>query len=207
GFFVRRAEKVRQAQPRTARARRRRGLGRPRSLALSRRAAAQGGPSLFARRAAHQPDFSQGGMTGFPRPKASQILPKVNATRLGAILARMSRTSSEVFPLDPQIAQRVVLLSGRSQSKRGPRQRTTRDERFRLRQSIFDMGRACAAELLAELGARETSVAMAADRSPVWPQGYVGSITHTDDLLGVAVARRTDLDRKSTRLNSSHVSI
>src|SRR5438876_11927142 len=97
----------------------------------------------------------------------------------------MSRTSSEVFPLDPQIAQRVVLLSGRSQGERGPRQRTTRDERFRLRQSIFDMGRACAAELLAELGSRETSVAMAADRSPVWPQGYVGSITHTDDLLGL----------------------
>ncbi len=104
----------------------------------------------------------------------------------------MSRTSSEVFPLDPQIAQRVVLLSGGSQGERGPRQRTTRDERFRLRQSIFDMGRACAAELLAELGSRETSVAMAADRSPVWPQGYVGSITHTGDLLGVAVARRTD---------------
>ena len=38
----------------------------------------------------------------------------------------------------------------------------------------------------------ETSVAMAADRSPVWPKGYVGSITHTDDLLGVAVARRKD---------------
>jgi enterobactin synthetase component D / holo-[acyl-carrier protein] synthase len=26
----------------------------------------------------------------------------------------------------------------------------------------------------------------------VWPQGYVGSITHTDDLVGVAVARRKD---------------
>jgi enterobactin synthetase component D len=104
----------------------------------------------------------------------------------------MSRPSSEVFPLDPQIAQRVVLLSGCSQDKRGSRQRTTRDERFRMRQSIFDMGRACAAELLADLGSRETSVAMAADRSPVWPQGYVGSITHTDDLLGVAVARRKD---------------
>jgi len=96
------------------------------------------------------------------------------------------------FPLDPQIAQRVVLLSGASLGKRGPRQRRTRDEQFRLRQSIFDLGRACAAELLAELGSGETSVAMAADRSPVWPQGYVGSITHTDDLLGVAVARRKD---------------
>jgi enterobactin synthetase component D len=104
----------------------------------------------------------------------------------------MSRTSSEVFPLDPQIAQRVVLLPGCSQGKRGPRQRRTRDEQFRLRRSIFDLGRACAAELLAELGSGETSVAMAADRSPVWPQGYVGSITHTDDLLGVAVARRKD---------------
>ncbi|HSU62645.1 MAG TPA: 4'-phosphopantetheinyl transferase superfamily protein [Burkholderiales bacterium] len=96
------------------------------------------------------------------------------------------------FPLDPQIAQRVVLLPGCSKAKRGPRQRRTRDEQFRLRQSIFDLGRACAAELLAELGSGETSVAMAADRSPVWPQGYVGSITHTDELLGVAVARRKD---------------
>src|SRR5438445_8455407 len=104
----------------------------------------------------------------------------------------MSRSSSEVFPLDPQIAQRVVLLSGGSQGERGLRQRTARDERFRLRQSIFDMGRACAAELLADLGSCETSVPMAADRSPVWPQGYVGSITHTDDLVGVAVARRKD---------------
>src|SRR5438445_12773057 len=104
----------------------------------------------------------------------------------------MNRTSSELFPLDPQIAQRVVLFSGCPQGKRGSRRRTTRDEQFRLRQSIFDMGRACAAELLAELGSGQTSVAVAADRSPVWPQGYVGSITHTDDLLGVAVARRKD---------------
>src|SRR5438309_9961231 len=101
----------------------------------------------------------------------------------------MNRTSSELFPLDPQIAQRVVLLSGCPQGKRGSRRRTTRDEQFRLRQSIFDMGRACAAELLAELGAGETSVGMAADRSPVWPRGYVGSITHTDDVVGVVVAR------------------
>src|SRR2546425_4073273 len=100
----------------------------------------------------------------------------------------MNRTNSELFPLAPQIAQRVVLLSGCSEGKRGSRRRTTRDEQLRLRQSIFDMGRAS----LAELGSGETSVAMAADRSPVWPQGYVGSITHTDDLLGVAVARRTD---------------
>src|SRR5712692_4858780 len=89
--------------------------------------------------------------------------------------------SSEVFPLDRQIAQRVVLLSDLSQRERGSRERKTR-----LRQLIFDTGRACAAELLADLGSRETSVAMAADRSPVWPQGYVGSITHTDDLVAVA---------------------
>ena len=97
-----------------------------------------------------------------------------------------------MFPLDAQIAQRVVLLSNLSQRERGPRVRNTRDERFRLRQLIFDTGRACAAELLADLGSRETSVPMAADRSPVWPQGYVGSITHTDELVGVAVARRKD---------------
>jgi enterobactin synthetase component D / holo-[acyl-carrier protein] synthase len=104
----------------------------------------------------------------------------------------LAGVSSEVFPLDRQIAQRVVLLSDSLQRERGSRERKTRSEQFRLRQMIFDTGRACAAELLADLGSCETSVPMAADRSPVWPQGYVGSITHTDDLVGVAVARRKD---------------
>jgi enterobactin synthetase component D len=104
----------------------------------------------------------------------------------------LAGVSTEVFPLDRQIAQRVVLLSDSLQRERSSRERKTRNEQFRLRQMIFDTGRACAAELLADLGSCETSVPMAADRSPVWPQGYVGSITHTDDLVGVAVARRKD---------------
>ena len=43
-------------------------------------------------------------------------------------------------------------------------------------------------ELLASLGAGDTYVGVHADRSPAWPVGYVGSISHTDTLLGVAVA-------------------
>lgn len=57
------------------------------------------------------------------------------------------------------------------------------------RQREFQTGRRCAAELLATLGSPTTEVGVAADRSPVWPAGFVGSITHKDTVLGVAVAK------------------
>ncbi len=57
----------------------------------------------------------------------------------------------------------------------------------------FAAGRKCAAELLAGLGAFNVQVGVNADRSPVWPAGFVGSITHTDSMLGVAVAAASEL--------------
>jgi enterobactin synthetase component D len=101
-------------------------------------------------------------------------------------------TSSQVFPLDNRIAQRVILLSDLAQREVLSREGRTRNEQFGIRKLFFDTGRACAADVLTDLGSYETSVPMAADRSPVWPKGYVGSITHTDDFVGVAVARCKD---------------
>src|SRR3979409_1002599 len=47
------------------------------------------------------------------------------------------------------------------------------------RQREFLAGRWCAEEALQCLGAGSTHVAMAKDRAPIWPDGVVGSITHT----------------------------
>src|SRR6202011_1274229 len=56
------------------------------------------------------------------------------------------------------------------------------------RQREFLAGRWCAEEALQCLGAGSTHVAMAEDRAPIWPDGVVGSITHTGDFAAAAAA-------------------
>lgn len=48
------------------------------------------------------------------------------------------------------------------------------------RRREFAAGRACARTALAQLGRSGAVIPVARDRSPIWPPGYVGSITHTD---------------------------
>lgn len=57
------------------------------------------------------------------------------------------------------------------------------------RQAEFGTARVQARLALEELGVRAGSLAPLPDRSPRWPAGVVGSISHTDDCCAVAVAR------------------
>jgi enterobactin synthetase component D len=61
------------------------------------------------------------------------------------------------------------------------------------RQREFLAGRRCAEKALLHLGAGSTHVAMAEDRTPIWPDGVVGSITHTGDFAAAAVAWAADI--------------
>src|SRR4051812_2128234 len=47
------------------------------------------------------------------------------------------------------------------------------------RKREFALGRMCAHRALSALGVPACGLPMAADRSPVWPSGIVGSITHS----------------------------
>jgi 4'-phosphopantetheinyl transferase EntD len=58
------------------------------------------------------------------------------------------------------------------------------------RQREFAAARVAARRALARLGVEAGALVPHADRSPRWPDGIVGSITHTRDLCLVAVARR-----------------
>lgn len=58
------------------------------------------------------------------------------------------------------------------------------------RRREFRHGRHCARIALAELGAPESPIAKNDDRSPQWPDGYTGSISHTGE-MAAAVAART----------------
>ena len=54
-------------------------------------------------------------------------------------------------------------------------------------------GRRAARAAMAELGRAPEPIGRRPDRSPAWPAGLVGSITHTDGLVAAAVATRPGL--------------
>ncbi len=64
--------------------------------------------------------------------------------------------------------------------------RTKREQEFRK-------GRKNAQALLQQLGCQET-VGRAEDRTPVWPAGFAGSISHSDRWTWVAIGRKTHLN-------------
>jgi len=61
------------------------------------------------------------------------------------------------------------------------------------RQREFAAGRVAARRALAEIGAKPVAIPSNADRSPAWPDGVVGSISHSDDIAAAAVAWKKDL--------------
>jgi enterobactin synthetase component D len=86
------------------------------------------------------------------------------------------------LPLPSWVAHRCASLAGADGSTGGWLDKTL------LRTIQLERGRSLAARLLTQLGANDDHVGMAADRSPLWPAGFVGSISHTEDLVAVAVA-------------------
>lgn len=55
------------------------------------------------------------------------------------------------------------------------------------RKREFHAGRACAGSAMNALGLKRVPIPAATDRSPVWPDGVVGSISHCDTLCVAAV--------------------
>lgn len=56
------------------------------------------------------------------------------------------------------------------------------------RKAEYLVARACASELLHTLGAQCREVGFGKNREPLWPVGFVGSITHSGPFVAVAVA-------------------
>jgi len=55
----------------------------------------------------------------------------------------------------------------------------------------FAAGRLCARRALAEFGIVDFPIRVGAKRDPLWPEGYVGSITHTDGRCAAVVGERS----------------
>lgn len=73
-----------------------------------------------------------------------------------------------------------------------------RDEMAGLERAVprriqeFTAGRECARRAMADLGHPEASIPANADRSPQWPSGIVGSITHSENHCAAVLARTVD---------------
>lgn len=58
------------------------------------------------------------------------------------------------------------------------------------RQRTFEAGRRCAALAAARLGCDGSAIGVCADRRPLWPPGFTGSITHTAGYAAAAMGRK-----------------
>ncbi|WBB77581.1 4'-phosphopantetheinyl transferase superfamily protein [Micromonospora sp. WMMD882] len=61
------------------------------------------------------------------------------------------------------------------------------------RRRDFTAGRVCARRAMTDLGLPAVAVPSADDRSPVWPAGVVGTITHTKGYAAAAAARADEI--------------
>lgn len=110
------------------------------------------------------------------------------------------------FLLSPHILQRMTLTGGLGVYQFAPDMAHSLPALLAsatvTRKVEYLVSRACAAALLRQLGAPTCHVGMQEDRSPIWPPGFVGSITHTRALIAVAVgsssrARSLGIDAES----------
>ncbi len=69
-----------------------------------------------------------------------------------------------------------------------------------IRQREFRVGRSCARRALSALGLPPTAIPMGANREPVWPPGYIGSISHSRNYC-VAAAAKSNSDLASLAID------
>lgn len=100
--------------------------------------------------------------------------------------ARLAAAARALFP--PEVA--VAALDPRPpQESLLPEEEPAVARAVERRRREFAAGRAAARRAMAELGLGARPVPMGADRAPVWPEGVVGSISHSDAFCLAAVAR------------------
>jgi 4'-phosphopantetheinyl transferase EntD len=71
-----------------------------------------------------------------------------------------------------------------------PEERATVARAVPARVLEFAAGRTCARTALGRLGCPPVAIPVGAQREPIWPTGFIGSITHCQGHCAAAVARR-----------------
>ena len=107
------------------------------------------------------------------------LIPTQYSEPVSGVVQHTARFSLDDFPLEA-IQQAGIELPFSLQSA------------VKKRQYEFLMSRYCAKLCLEQLGLRPAPLISAdADRSPIWPEGFVGSITHTEGWAGAIVGKQS----------------
>jgi enterobactin synthetase component D len=151
-------------------------------------------------------------LEGFMRaaPKNCTGMLLCNATALVAQLAsNMIRPTAPVLQIDRNCRQASCyfdrsLLRDETASRLGITMPVSLNSAVQKRKAEFIAGRVCAHTALAQLGADfchpdgdatddHRTIGIGAHRQPLWPPGFVGSITHTENYASALVARSNEV--------------
>ena len=102
--------------------------------------------------------------------------------RLGEVTHALQAQVSDGIAIavtDPRMAQPALL----------PAEQTAVATAIPKRQAEFAAGRAAARAAMAQLGGAPLPILKGADRAPVWPEGWQGSISHKDTLCAAGATR------------------
>lgn len=111
-----------------------------------------------------------------------------------ALFRRLLGPNVETEEVDPHTVQGGLLKS----------EEALVDGAAQTRIEQFTAGRVCSRIALGRLGvAATTPVLRGEDRAPIWPPGFIGSISHTDTWCAAAVARTDDIRSLGIDLESS----
>lgn len=101
--------------------------------------------------------------------RARAALAEIVGPEVAVAVWGLDTTDVELLPAEALVVERAV-----------PRRRTE-----------FARGRACARAALRALGGPAIAISSGTHREPLFPEGFVGSITHCEDFVAAAAARTT----------------
>src|SRR5687767_14664223 len=104
-------------------------------------------------------------------------------------MIRVTEILRSLFPPDVEVEGG---WSGEINGPLFPEEQALIERTIEKRQRTFRAGRVLARQALLRFGVPPAPIP-ALDRRPVWPAGYVGTISHTDECCAVAVARAGEI--------------
>jgi 4'-phosphopantetheinyl transferase EntD len=145
-------------------------------------------PDASKRFATHQFDHSRNAQ--FPRATASALLAPIVLSCILVVAASpnpiVEGNQEHLFPEGVVLVTRRDLADGPDLF---PEELQAMARAVPARRYEFALGRRCARDALALLGAARVAIPVGRFRDPVWPFGYVGSITHCRGFCAAAAAR------------------
>ncbi len=102
------------------------------------------------------------------------------STQANTSIAALFPDTVSSAEVDPSLLREVIY----------PEEEALVHEAHPKRRQTFIAGRVCARRVLAELGITDSPLLIGNNRAPLWPEGIVGSIAHTEKCCGVVAARQ-----------------